>query len=238
MSLRSKLPPQHVASTFASTSISKPRPAEKTPPEIGNGKDYLTGLPAELLLKIIPHLPLQSFFAVSHTSSFLRYFLKTHASMICNDAINSYFSNQAQLLATEKRSGWLVPTHEELLRREDFFSDCLGADLRDLHLCEHNPTRKICCAPFESLTDFRDFQVKITDPGPQYLFFLQKGFLQAGVLYWYHEEPVFIFRKEFNDFMRGFNSRVTCGTCVRNGKAATARLGLPKELIWYYGSDF
>jgi len=200
------------------------------------GKDYLTALPAELLLRIFPHLPLRSFFDLSHTSSFLRYFLKTHSSVICNDAITAYYPNQAKTLETEKRSGWLVPTHEELRRREDFFSDCLGVNLRDRRLCEHNPISKVKCAPLESLTDFRDFQILISDPGPQYLFFLQKGFLQAGVLYWYREEPVFIFRKEFNDFMKEFHRRVTCGECVRHGRSATARLGFPRELIWYYGS--
>lgn len=67
--------------------------------------------------------------------------------------------------------------------------------------------------------------------------FLQRGFLQAGVLYWYREEPIFIFRKEFNEFMREFNSRVTCRVCMRDGKLDTARLRLPKELLWYYGIE-
>ncbi|KAH8792352.1 hypothetical protein F5882DRAFT_399943 [Hyaloscypha sp. PMI_1271] len=235
VSVRARQPSHQLRSSYPSTSKSNTSPAADASSSHLRGKDYLTALPAELLLKIIPHLPLQSFFYLSHTSSFLRYFLTTHASTICNDAINSYFPKQAKILETEKTLGWLVPTHEELRRREDFFSDCLGTDLRDLRLCEHNPIRKVRCAPFESLTDFRDFQVKLSDPGPQYLFFLQKGFLQTGVLYWYHEEPVFIFRKEFNDFMREFNRRVTCGACVRAGKVATARLGFPKELIWYYG---
>lgn len=199
-------------------------------------KDYLTALPAELLLKIIPHLPLRSFFDLSHTSSFLRYFIQTHASLLCNNAIEAYYPRQAQILETEKRGGWLVPTYEELRHREEFFSDCLGFGLRDLRLCEHNPINMVPCEPFDSLEDFRDFQVKISNPGPQYLFFLQRGFLQAGVLYRYHEEPMFIWRKEFNDFMKEFNNRVTCGACMRNGRAATARLGFPKELIWYYGS--
>lgn len=237
ISMRRKLPSQHTNSASTPTSLSTMKPATSAYPQLGKGKDYLTGLPAELLLKIIPHLPLQSFFDLSHTSSFLRYFLKIHASLICNDAIGSYFPEQAKILETKKRLGWLVPTNEELQRREEFFSDCLGIDLRDRRLCEHNPSKKVHCTPFEDLTDFRDFQIKISDPGPQYLFFLQKGFLQGGVLYWYLEEPVFIFRKEFNDFMRRFNRRVTCGTCVRNGKVATAKLGFPKELLWYYGAE-
>jgi hypothetical protein len=235
VSLRRKGLSRTIIPPSTSLSTTERSPALKLPHE--NGKDYLTALPAELLLRIFPHLPLRSFFDLSHTSSFLRYFLKTHSSVICNDAITAYYPNQAKTLETEKRLGWLVPTHEELRRREDFFSDCLASNLRHRRLCEHNPISKVKCAPLETLTDFRDFRILISDPGPQYLFFLQKGFLQTGVLYWYREEPVLIFRKEFNDFMKEFHRRVTCGECVRHGKAATARLGFPKELMWYYGQE-
>lgn len=233
MSARKKLP-AHQPNPMSSTNMI---PAPEGSSHTQKGKDYLTGLPAELLLKIIPHLPLRSFFELSHTSSFLRYFIRTHGSLLCNDTIQAYYPTQAKIMETEKKSGWLVPTHEELRRREDFFSDCMGDSLRDLRLCQHNPTKTVPCEPFHSLTDFRDFQVKVTDPGPQFLFFLQRGFLQAGVLYWYRNEPVFIFRKEFNDFMKEFNNRVTCGVCLRNGKVATTRLGFPKELLWYYGLE-
>ena len=236
---RAKLPGRTKPPAHRSNPVSTPsmNPAAGGSPSAQPVRDYITALPAELLLKIFPHLPLQSFYHLSHTSSFLRHFIQTHASLLCNDAIKAYFPVQAKIMETEKISGWLVPTYEELRKREELFSDCMGYDLRDLRLCQHNPTKTVPCEPFDSLTDFRRFQVKITNPGPQYLMFLQRGFLQAGVLYWYREEPIFIFRKEFNDFMREFNNRVTCRVCVRDGKLDTARLKLPKELLWYYGIE-
>jgi hypothetical protein len=199
------------------------------------GRDYLTTLPAELLSQIIADLPLRSFLDLSHTSSFLRYFIKTNASIICNDAIKTYYSREAKLLETEKRSGWLVPTHEQLRRREDFFSDLLGGYLCQDNPCEHNPANGIHCGLFGYLRGPWEIQVKITDPGPQFLFFLERGFVQRGPSYVFLGEPFYILRKEFNDFMKEFNYQVLCVTCMKGGKLATAKLSFPRELVWYYG---
>jgi hypothetical protein len=51
------------------------------------GKDYLSCLPTELLLKVFAYLPIRCFLDLVHTSTSFKHFLQTNPARICNNAI-------------------------------------------------------------------------------------------------------------------------------------------------------
>jgi hypothetical protein len=51
------------------------------------GKDYLSCLPTELLLKIVGYLPIRCLLDLAHTSTSFKHFLQTNPVRICSNAI-------------------------------------------------------------------------------------------------------------------------------------------------------
>ena len=49
----------------------------------------LLDLPSEILLLIIPHVPMKTFFDLVQTCRALRYLMRSNGSRICNDVIKS-----------------------------------------------------------------------------------------------------------------------------------------------------
>lgn len=94
-------------------------------------RDHQTALPTELLLKILPHVPISSFLDVAHTSRRLQAIFKTHSAQICNSAIeiDPYFSARAKYLSATKVNGWLVPQNAFLANKEENFWKCLGRSI-------------------------------------------------------------------------------------------------------------
>jgi hypothetical protein len=120
--------------------------------------DYLTLLPPEILLKIILLLPAACFCELAHTASHLRAFMKLHAATTCNNAIEQRFSHISTPLDTQHMNGWLVPSRSIFSKMEE--------TLRK---------RKINLLRGESGRVWKSshLRIQLTDPGPQYLLFLE-----------------------------------------------------------------
>jgi hypothetical protein len=122
------------------------------------GKDYLTALPAEVLIKVIASLDLPDFFNLAHASGGIRSFMKIHAAPICNEAIRTRYSKLADKLDCKMQNGWLLPTHPRIFQAEERFMAKTGTKykgrLRRWRGTYTQPT------------------IKIAEPGPQFLLFL------------------------------------------------------------------
>lgn len=184
-------------------------------------EDYfstLPGLPPELLLKIISEASITSFLDLAQASKSFRHFIKANASRICNAAIQCQFPLQTAFMPTRRIDGWLVPTHINVFRVEIWacnwfysrYSSCNGQ--QECHL---------------------DLLVNITEPEPQYLFWLQG-------------EPVTVSQSQ-GDKERHVASNRLMQTylCLSALNEKLMKVGVnwgkpPKglrqrEMIWYYG---
>lgn len=117
--------------------------------------DPLTSLPAELLIKIIAHLPLNNFLDVSRASSKICQFMKTHAAAICNTSLRINYPARLELLQAELQEGWLVPKHPKLLASQVF----------------KEKIYYIYRTPFQPWL----FRHKLSLPGPQFLYILPRA---------------------------------------------------------------
>ncbi|KAE9380979.1 hypothetical protein N431DRAFT_449710 [Stipitochalara longipes BDJ] len=122
-------------------------------------RDFLTPLAPEILLNIVSQLPSGVYFNLVHTSRSLRNFMKLNAKLICNVAIRSRFPLQAALLHSvlDKRTGWLVPTHQKLVEDEERYKSS---------------------GSINGILKGDTVGIKVTAPGPQYLHFLEQEILQ------------------------------------------------------------
>ena len=157
--------PRPKNSTPNATTLKRTRPKNSVSKVSVTKKDYLTNLPPELHLKIIPLLPAASFFDLAHTSAHLRAFMKLHAPTICNTAIELHFSQVSYKLISQRINGWLVPSHPIVARVEE------EVRKEKIDLIKKYPHWgwKI---PY--------LRMKLTEPGPQYLFFLEKEIHYMG----------------------------------------------------------
>jgi hypothetical protein len=199
-------------------------------------KDYLTVLPPEILLKVIPLLPVASFFELTHTSTHLRAFMKLHAATICNDAIEQGFSHISDQLDTQYSNGWLVP-------RKPIFSRTEGG-LRERKIGAIRGPSGGC----DSWKRWKstDLRIQLTDPGPQYLFFLEimASFMDPYYVCICPPNGLPFKRFPYEQLLRrglwGFIYDFVGGTDEELAPALSPKywkrhLYNAKELSWYYG---
>jgi hypothetical protein len=174
------------------------------------GKDRLTALPKELLLKVICEVPLSSFLDLTHISKRLRDLIKANARRICNTAIESRFPLQAKYLRPVKVSGWTTPTHFKILEWEE----------RAVEECR-NGLDHLRVKDWISW----DYKIKLTGPGPQYLALLESNVLAMDVKQGLMGSQ---------DLMRRFLRRVN-GVWATTKQGWRVMLIRERTMVWYYG---
>jgi hypothetical protein len=228
-----------------------------TPSNTSQDRDYLTSLPAETLLEVILYLPMSSYLDLAHTAKAFRRFMKVNAARICNQHIRFWYPLEAKLLKSEMVSGWLVPTHSMIKNEEDLYflryhhpKELLECS-RDSGNHEHEKHFNLLGEFIESST-YEDppNHIKISTPGPQYLYFLECepfGVIveeEVALNEWesefeFDEDEVYFSRFEdgleyFWAWMRECNNvevQAVEGKLTREGE------GFSRELIWYYGVE-
>lgn len=220
------------------------------------GRDILTTIPPEILIKIIAQVPSKNYLDLIHTSEGLRTFLKINASRICNEAIRSRFPLEAALLNSELSSGWLVPRSQMLSERENEYLKYQRSCLR-YYLIHYSLLGAV--VPWRI--------IRIESAGPQYLHFLEQKLLLMGVgpfnrrntshflpngkIYevdfdgqtYYLNISNYVgsvyesLIDRFDAFMERFN-KVTIG--AQNGKLVPCKEKggcFPREMIWFFGTE-
>lgn len=131
--------------------------------------NHISRLPPEILLLILVELPLDSYLDLVQTSKFLREFLQMNAALICNICILSQFPLEGALIPSAKVNGWIVPTHTGITILESYVLDKKRY---------HDRARQI---NEEDYAYGQDLRLKLTQPGPQFLLWLQFGTVLAKV---------------------------------------------------------
>jgi hypothetical protein len=124
-------------------------------------KNHLSSLPPEVLLLILAELPLDSYLDLVQTSKFLREFLKINAALICNLCILSQFPLEGAVIPFARVNGWIVPTHTDITILESYVLDKKRYYDRARQIKEENDAYG------------QDLRLKLTQPGPQFLLWLQ-----------------------------------------------------------------
>jgi hypothetical protein len=127
----------------------------------------LYSMPPEIWLSILAHLSEPDFLSLKLSSPYLRSVISNNASTICNNLIMKHYAQEASILGTSFRDGWLVPTHPAISREEKQLhryasrsnSVARGGRSRDPSPTSQGP---LDCA----------VRTKLSEPGPQYLRFL------------------------------------------------------------------
>ncbi|KAH8792362.1 hypothetical protein F5882DRAFT_78772 [Hyaloscypha sp. PMI_1271] len=140
--------------------------------ETSGERDLLTSALPEILVKIIVLVPSKHYLDLVHTNKALRNFMKLNASSICNEAIWSRFPVEAKVLRSELEAGWLVPTHEKVAEEEENFRQKLNTIQTSNNDQRFSLLGKL-------LTD-TTVSIKLTSPGPQYLYFLEHNILRLS----------------------------------------------------------
>jgi hypothetical protein len=175
-------------------------------------KDRLTTLPAKLLIKIIADVPLSSFLDLTQTCRYLRHLIKDNAKEICNKAIEARFPLHTKYLHPVKKRGWL--THS----------------LYYLHSWEQRAVVKRKSERIftdrESWDYKWDYKIKLTQPGPQYL-----AFLESDVVVMTIDKGM---RGRENNMER-FLKRVN-GPWVKALVWVREMVIVDRRMMWYYGA--
>jgi hypothetical protein len=130
-------------------------------------KNHLSSLPPQVLVLILLELPLDSYLDLVQTSKFLRKFLKTNAAYICNTCVLGHLALEGALIPSAKVNGWIVPTHTDFTILERYVLD------KKIY---HDRARQIVD---EYNAYVQDLRVKLTQPSPQFLLWLQQGNFRA-----------------------------------------------------------
>jgi hypothetical protein len=220
-------------------------------------RDYLTSLPTELLARVIAEVPISSYLDITHTSRILRDFIKTNAARLCNEVIRSQHSVAAEYFKSEMVDGWLLPTMEELESEEVSYMQRTYSYLRWLEEKGRMVQRQglLGQIPFPGCAENWETCIRITDPGPQYVHFLESQILQlcggnhkAGApclscmkLFGVGKGDMGIklYLRDFPAFMNKFNhffGKVMDERSSRRKRVATATK-VPRGIMWYYGVD-
>lgn len=202
-------------------------------PIASTGKDYLSRLHAELLIEIISLLPLKCFLDLKHTSSFFKHFLQVHGAAICNKAIRSIHNDDAKLLLTTSKLGWLVAGDEVLQRQHAFYSTYSNYHPIGFHVGD-----RPYYDGFFGKRGGRNLLLNLAEPGPQFLYFLEQKMLwicdskhitpgEFGHEYGFH-----ISITAFQTFMAKVHG--SAHWVERVDRSSFERFSFPRELIWYY----
>jgi hypothetical protein len=160
--------------------------------------DYLTNLPHNILLRITSNLPMSSFLALSQAHSHLRWFMHRYASTICNLNIQTQFPKEAKILEAAYIEGWLTPTGGLAMIKPKHVAKWVDPGLRLL----------------------------LSQPGPQFLYFLQKRILKFS-----SDTTLIVEFKAMQEFLDSLNEE---SPVVYGGKDYPRWCWL-KEMIWYHG---
>jgi hypothetical protein len=217
--------------------------------------DYLTSLPAELLIKIIAEVPMDSYLDLAHTSKGLLDFMKANAADVCNEAIRSRHSFAAKCFKTELKNGWLVPTHEKFDKEDEDYKRSivsyyrLARVWRGKHYRIYSPPGKLYNShPNRYAKNLRTKIITVKSPGPQFLHFLERNILivcdehrlpnccsvRFDELAGWKKE---IFRRGYEQFLDTFN---LLGLGVKNEYIVATGPDedkIPRAMLWYYGLD-
>lgn len=138
-----------------------------------SGRDYISHLPPELLGNIMAKLPISSYLDIAHTSSNMRAVIKKHAAMICNTAIRARHSLAVDFLKVEMNARWLVPLHKFIMKDER----CYEEYLKEVVNIFSGPEQGYISAyslKGRLMTGSDIIALKLSQPGPQLLYFLEK----------------------------------------------------------------
>lgn len=160
--------------------------------------DYLTNLPHNILLRITSNLPMSSFLALSQTHSHLRWFMRRYASTICNLNVQTQFPKEAKILEATYIEGWLTPTGGLVMIKPKDVAKWVDPGL----------------------------QLLLSQPGPQFLYFLQNRILKFS-----SGTTLIVEFKAMQEFLDQLNEE---SPVVYGGKDYPRWCWL-KEMIWYHG---
>jgi len=182
-------------------------------------KNHLSSLPSEVLLLILVEIPLDSYLDLVQTSKFLREFLKTNAAYICNTCVLGHLALGGALIPSAKVNGWIVPTHTDFTILESYVLD------KKIY---HDRARQIV---EEDNAYGQDLRVKITQPGPQFLLWLQQGNFHAKFSK-NNQEQLVINCFSTVRFLRWLNEDLSgYGYGDEKWPSGFTR----RELLWYHG---
>ncbi|KAH7346187.1 hypothetical protein BKA65DRAFT_551117 [Rhexocercosporidium sp. MPI-PUGE-AT-0058] len=156
-------------------------------------KDSLSRLIPELLVEILSKVPSSDNLSLVHTNQFLRNFLRANRSQICNKIIQNIqtaFPLVSQILPTTFVQGWLVPTDPVFLASEAKFVQqnlTLISSSRTYHFeivktievlrsgqaTIHLSRVRIAVGLSSTPTSPFEMKIKLSEPGPQYLHFIE-----------------------------------------------------------------
>ncbi len=182
-------------------------------------KNHLPCLPPEILLLILVELPLDCYLDLVQSSKNLRDFLKTNAALICNMCILRSFPLERALIPSAKINGWTVPTHTNITILESYVLDKKRYHDHARQVNEENDTYS------------QDLRLKLTQPGPLFLLWLQLGTVLTKIPK-NNQEQVVINGLSTVTFLHWLNEELSGG---EDDGEKRSRGFTQRELLWYYG---
>ncbi|KAH8816017.1 hypothetical protein F5884DRAFT_205206 [Xylogone sp. PMI_703] len=247
----------------------------------------LANLPPELLLRVISHLPTTSYLPLVQTCQGLRLFFAQHAAHICNTQIQLRFAREAEMMQTIWKDGWLVPSQPCVRREEQKLlrwkaRNCSSCRLWYVSMADESKQLEAwrhysmvgggsSSSVEEEFGDWRSLRctgnhanslrVSLSEPGPQYLKFLEEYAFEIQVRWEMEQHPLECMKRddgpdgirtdrfEFmvgNYAVRKFLDKLDAmmegrGALKRDLIGAGIRVGdedlesTEKGLLWYYG---
>lgn len=195
--------------------------------------------------------------------------MKSNAALICNTAIESRHAYISKFLESTNINGWIVPTHKALKEEEADFSWTLG--MKVFYTAFHGRTsatrnysilgRLRNSDPLSRKAEPLASFIKITAPGPQFLYFLEEHILDPFGKNHETHDPISCRcapSRKFSPFdptkddsnchwMRNFTLFMNTFNCQRMQiKKGTLQLGVyvrdrspgfAREMVWHHGVD-
>jgi hypothetical protein len=161
--------------------------------------DYLTNMAPNILLRILSHVPMKSFLDLYQTHPQLRRLMRSHASTICNFTILERFPFEAWKFEAKDVQGWLTPTAGLIC----------GKPRKDTGLVVPG------------------LQLQLYEPGPHFLFFLEKQVLQFDS----EGKVIGDMMAAIQKFMNELNKETPV---VYGGQDYPCWVWL-REMVWYHG---
>jgi hypothetical protein len=123
-------------------------------------------MPPEIWLSVLAHLSEADFLSLKLSSTYLRSVITNNAPTICNNLIMKHYAQEASILGTSYRDGWLVPSHPAIFREEKQIHR-FASRSNSLVLSRSRDPSPAPHGPYHS-----PVRTKLSEPGPQYLRFL------------------------------------------------------------------